>query len=114
MQINFNKLDSNKRNEIECPNGLKVVWQDFEAFPDYDMLADFLRERVTVHIDDFSTGFRPYEGTFLKLPMDKISLNPLAQILIDFRKNIVNEYKEKYEALLKEKAEKEKPNYITW
>lgn len=102
---------SNKRNEIECPNGLKVVWKDFEGFPSYEELADSLKERAEITIRLRENPFWEGGGNiFNETPPNP---NPLAQILIDFRGNIVNEYKEKYEALLKEKEEEES-NYITW
>lgn len=103
---------SNKRNEIECPNGLKVVWQDFEGFPSYEEFANSLKERAEMTIFRGNPFFRGSGNIFNETPPNP---NPLAQILIDFRKNIVNEYKEKYEALLKEKEkEEEETNCITW
>lgn len=55
---------SNKRNEIECPNGLKVVWKDFEGFPSYEELADSLKERAEITIrlreNPFWEGGRKY------------------------------------------------------
>lgn len=100
---------SNKRNEIECPNGLKVVWN--EGFPSYEEFANSLKERAEMTIRLRGNPFWGGGNIFNEIPPNP---NPLAQILIDFRGNIVNEYKEKYESLLKEKEEKEKPNYITW
>jgi len=104
------KPDFNKRNEIECPNGLKVVWQDFEGFPSYSDIENYLKEKAEMTIrlrgNPFLGG-----GNIFNEPLP--NPNPLAQILIDFRGNIVNEYKEKYEALLKEKEE-EKEDCITW
>ncbi len=109
------KPEPNKRNEIECPNGLKVVWQDFEGFPSYEEFANSLKERAEMSICLRGNLFFGGSGNiFNESPPNP---NPLAQILIDFRKNIVNEYKEKYEALLKEKEEKEKEeksDCITW
>ena len=102
---------SNKRNEIECPNGLKVVWQDFEGFPSYEEFANYLKERAEVAIRLRGNPFWGGGNIFNEPPPNP---NPLAQILIDFRGCIVNEYKEKYEALLKEKEKEEESNCITW
>ena len=102
---------SNKINEIECPNGLKVVWQDFEGFPSYEEFANYLKERVEVAIRLRGNPFWGGGNIFNEPPPNP---NPLAQILIDFRGCIVNEYKEKYEALLKEKEKEEESNCITW
>ena len=102
---------SNKRNEIECPNGLKVVWKDFEGFPSYEEFADSLKERAEMTIRLRGNLFCLVWNIFNETPPNP---NPLAQILIDFRGNIVNEYKEKYEALLKEKEKEEETNCITW
>jgi hypothetical protein len=100
---------SNKRNEIECPNGLKVVWHDSSGFPSYEEFAASLKEKAERPIylrgNPFLGG-----GNIFNEPLP--NPNPLVQILIDFRGNIVNEYKEKYEALLKEKEEDS--NCITW
>ena len=100
-----------KINEIECPNGLKVVWQDFEGFPSYEEFANYLKERAEVAIRLRGNPFWGGGNIFNEPPPNP---NPLAQILIDFRGCIVNEYKEKYEALLKEKEKEEESNCITW
>jgi hypothetical protein len=105
-----------KRNEIECPNGLKVVWKDFEGFPSYEEFANSLKERAEMTIRLRGNPIWGGANIFNEIPPNP---NPLVQILIDFRRNIVNEYKEKYEALLKEKEkekekEEEDSNCITW
>ena len=79
----------------------------FPGFPSYEDLASFLKEKAEMTLFRRNPFFKESGNIF-----NEIHPNPLVQILIDFRGNIVNEYQEKYEALLKEK-EKEDSNCIT-